>query len=116
MSVIEAQTEVSPEDRAVKDGLKQITKIFETLMHPLRLKVIVYLDEHGTGAPVDMYKALDTTLGSLAYHVRTLEQKGLIVLKEESRVRGAVKHTYKLTTKGKRTMKLMRAWAVVSDD
>ena len=38
---------------------------------------------------------LDASLGTVAYHVRTLEQLGLIELVDETRVRGAVEHHYR---------------------
>lgn len=112
MSVTEATTEVSPEDQAVKEALKKITKLFTSLSHPLRLKIVLHLSDNGPQAPVDMARPLDVTLGTVAYHVRELEKMGMIELKEESRVRGAVKHTYKLTTKGRRTVKLLKEWAI----
>ena len=37
------------------------------------------------------------SLGTVAYHVRTLEQLGLIELVDETRVRGAVEHHYRAT-------------------
>ena len=38
---------------------------------------------------------LDASLGTVAYHVRTLQQLGLIELVDETRVRGAVEHHYR---------------------
>jgi len=112
MSTIEAPTEVSPEDEAVKDALKKIAKLFTDLSHPMRLKIVLLIAEQGPTAPKDMWKPLNSTLGTVAYHVRELEKMGLIVLHREDRVRGAVKHTYKLTARGRNTVKLMKEWAV----
>jgi len=112
MSTIEAPTEVSPEDEAVKDALAKIAKLFTDLSHPTRLKIVMYIEEYGPTAPVEMAIPLKTSLGSIAYHVRTLEKMGLIELKEEARVRGAVKHTYKLSRSGRRTVKLLKEWAL----
>lgn len=114
MSVVQLPTEVevSPEEQAIKEAMKKLTKLFTSLSHPVRLQIVMYLSDNGPKAPVDMAKPLGIALGVLAYHVRELDKMGMIELKQETRVRGAVKHTYKLTTKGRRTVKLMKEWAL----
>lgn len=47
-------------------------------------------------SPTQMAETLGTTLGSTAYHVRTLEKLNAVVLVDEARVRGAVEHFYEL--------------------
>lgn len=111
MAVMDA-TEVSPEERAVKDALKKITKLFESMSHPTRLRIIMHLDEHGASSPNKIRLALGESLGTVAYHVRILVKMRMIELKKETRVRGAVEHHYKLTTRGRRSVKLMKEWAI----
>ena len=64
------------------------------MSHPLRVRIPALLDER-PASPVELSGWLGSTLGTTAYHVRTLERLGLIELVAESRVRGAVEHHYR---------------------
>jgi DNA-binding transcriptional ArsR family regulator len=66
----------------------------KAMSHPLRVRILALLDER-TASPVELAGWLDATLGTVAYHVRTLERMGLIDLVRETRVRGAVEHHYR---------------------
>jgi len=66
----------------------------KAMSHPLRVRILALLDER-TASPVELAGWLDATLGTVAYHVRTLERIGLIELVGETRVRGAVEHHYR---------------------
>jgi DNA-binding transcriptional ArsR family regulator len=79
--------------------MKPITNIDDSryvkaMSHPLRVRILALLDER-TASPVELAGWLDATLGTVAYHVRTLERMGLIELVRETRVRGAVEHHYR---------------------
>ena len=79
--------------------MKPITNIddaryVKALSHPLRVRILALLDER-TASPVELAGWLDATLGTVAYHVRTLERMGLVELVRETRVRGAVEHHYR---------------------
>jgi DNA-binding transcriptional ArsR family regulator len=79
--------------------MKPITNIddpryVKAMSHPLRVRILALLDER-TASPVELAGWLDATLGTTAYHVRTLERMGLIELIRETRVRGAVEHHYR---------------------
>jgi DNA-binding transcriptional ArsR family regulator len=79
--------------------MKPITNIddpryVKALSHPLRVRILALLDER-TASPVELAGWLGATLGTVAYHVRTLERMGLIELIRETRVRGAVEHHYR---------------------
>jgi DNA-binding transcriptional ArsR family regulator len=79
--------------------MKPITNIddpryVKALSHPLRVRILALLDER-TASPVELSGWLGATLGTVAYHVRTLERMGLIELMRETRVRGAVEHHYR---------------------
>jgi DNA-binding transcriptional ArsR family regulator len=81
--------------------MKPITNIDDSryvkaMSHPLRVRILALLDER-TASPVELAGWLDATLGTVAYHVRTLERMGLIELVRETRVRGAVEHHYRST-------------------
>ena len=66
----------------------------KAMSHPLRVRILALLDER-IASPVELAGWLDATLGTVAYHVRTLERMGLVELVRETRVRGAVEHHYR---------------------
>jgi DNA-binding transcriptional ArsR family regulator len=79
--------------------MKPITNIddpryVKAMSHPLRVRILALLDER-IASPVELAGWLGATLGTTAYHVRTLESMGLIELVRETRVRGAVEHHYR---------------------
>src|SRR3954451_17784760 len=79
--------------------MKPITNIddpryVKAMSHPLRVRILAMLDER-TASPVELAGWLSASLGTVAYHVRTLERMGLVELVHETRVRGAVEHHYK---------------------
>jgi DNA-binding transcriptional ArsR family regulator len=63
----------------------------KAMSHPLRVRILAMLDER-KASPNQLAGWLGASLGTVAYHVRTLEQLGLIELVDETRVRGAVEH------------------------
>jgi DNA-binding transcriptional ArsR family regulator len=92
--------------------MKPITSIddpryVKAMSHPLRVRILALLEER-TASPVELAGWLGATLGTTAYHVRTLERMGLIELVQETRVRGAVEHHYR--SKGRPTVS-DDAWA-----
>ncbi len=70
----------------------------KAMSHPLRVRILALLDER-TASPVELAGWLGATLGTVAYHVRTLERMGLIELTRQTRVRGAIEHHYRSTTR-----------------
>src|SRR6266498_280216 len=68
----------------------------KAMSHPLRIRIVAMLRER-KATPAQLAQWLETSLGNVAYHVRTLEQLGLIELVEKTQVRGAVSHHYRAT-------------------
>jgi DNA-binding transcriptional ArsR family regulator len=66
----------------------------KAMSHPLRVRILAMLDER-KASPNQLAGWLNASLGTVAYHVRTLQQLGLIELVDETRVRGAVEHHYR---------------------
>lgn len=66
----------------------------KAMSHPLRVRILAMLDER-VASPNELSGWLGASLGTVAYHVRVLEQVGLIDLAKETRVRGAVEHHYR---------------------
>jgi len=66
----------------------------KALRHPLRARILAILQET-EATPTQLAKWLEASVGTAAYHVRTLAALGLIELVGETRVRGAVAHHYR---------------------
>jgi DNA-binding transcriptional ArsR family regulator len=79
----------------------------KAMSHPLRVRILAMLDER-KASPNQLAGWLDASLGTVAYHVRTLQQLGLIELVGETRVRGAVEHHYRAKA---RPMVTEEGWA-----
>ena len=65
--------------------------------HPVRDQILDALRTHGQPlSPTRLAEITGNTLGSTAYHVRTLVSAGVVTFAAEGRVRGAVEHFYTL--------------------
>jgi DNA-binding transcriptional ArsR family regulator len=72
--------------------------------HPARDQIIDVMRAYGQPiSPTRLAKVTGGTLGSVAYHVRTLVSAGVVELADEGRVRGAVEHFYALVADQKAT-------------
>jgi DNA-binding transcriptional ArsR family regulator len=78
----------------------------ETLRpHPARDKILDVMRSYGAPiSPTQLARITGYSLGSTAYHVRTLVSAGVVELAEEGRVRGAVEHFYSLIPDAAETM------------
>ena len=79
--------------------MKPITDIddpryLKALAHPLRIRILAMLSERAA-SPVQLAAKLDATLGTVAYHVRTLHTLGLLELVDTRQRRGATEHYYR---------------------
>jgi DNA-binding transcriptional ArsR family regulator len=80
----------------------------KALAHPLRVRILSMLKERDA-SPVQLSEHLDATLGTVAYHVRTLERLGLIEMVATHQRRGATEHVYAAREHPRLSS---RAWAV----
>jgi DNA-binding transcriptional ArsR family regulator len=83
---------------AKRSAAKPITNVddpryVKALAHPLRIRIMALLEERDA-SPVQLAEHLDATLGTVAYHVRTLERLGLIEMVATHQRRGATEHVY----------------------
>lgn len=79
--------------------MKPITDIDDpryakALAHPLRIRILAMLADR-CASPVQLSSQLDATLGTVAYHVRTLHSLGLVELVDTRQRRGATEHYYR---------------------
>ena len=82
-------------------------RFVNAMSHPLRVRILAMLDER-QASPNQLAGWLGASLGTVAYHVRTLLQLGLIELVDETRVRGAVEHHYRAVARP--TVSAEAAW------
>src|SRR5579862_8438527 len=64
--------------------------------HPIRIRLLAMLDEEAA-SPVILAAKLKQPLGTVAYHVRTLYDLGLLKLVSTRQRRGATEHYYRTT-------------------
>lgn len=69
--------------------------LFKAMAHPVRVKALAIISE-GSTSPREIAERLDIPLSNVSYHVRVLDELGLIELREEEKVRGSVAHFYVL--------------------
>jgi DNA-binding transcriptional ArsR family regulator len=69
-------------------------QLVKGLSHPVRTKCLTVLAEK-VASPRELAEILDEDLSNVSYHVRVLDELGLIELVKEEPVRGAVAHFYK---------------------
>ena len=92
--------------------------------HPARNQIIDVMRSYGQPiSPTQLSKIIGFSLGSTAYHVRTLVSAGVVTLQEEGRVRGAVEHFYALASgdadlvdKDEQLLRFAGALTVPADD
>ena len=80
-----------PKGSLEKPGHEQLVK---GLSHPVRVECLTVLSQR-VASPRELAEALEEDLSNVSYHVRVLDELGLIELVGEESVRGAVAHYYK---------------------
>jgi DNA-binding transcriptional ArsR family regulator len=69
-------------------------KLVKGLSHPVRVECLTVLTKR-VASPRELSEILEHDLSNISYHVRTLDELGLIELVKEKSIRGAVAHYYK---------------------
>lgn len=70
--------------------------LVKALNHPVRVKALTILTER-IASPKEISELIEVPLSNVSYHVRVLDELGLIEIMEEESVRGSVAHFYKAT-------------------
>lgn len=81
-------------NRADPDVMFDDPKYVKALAHPLRIRILALLSERDA-SPVQLLPHLDAKLGTVAYHVRTLEKLGLVEEVDTRQRRGAIEHVFR---------------------
>ncbi len=71
-------------------------RLVRALCHPLRVQILELLSDR-VASPNWLSEQLDASLSHVAYHTRTLDKCGCLVLVETAQKRGATEHFYKAT-------------------
>jgi DNA-binding transcriptional ArsR family regulator len=98
---MEGRPKVAQKRRKVKVAKRrrQIGKspqevLVKALNHPVRVKALTILTER-IASPKEISDQIEMPLSNVSYHVRVLDELGLIEIMEEEAVRGSVAHFYK---------------------
>jgi DNA-binding transcriptional ArsR family regulator len=75
------------------DGSPQEVLV-KALNHPVRVKALTILTEK-IASPKEISDQIEMPLSNVSYHVRVLDELGLVEIVEEESVRGSVAHFYK---------------------
>lgn len=68
--------------------------LVKALNHPVRVRALTILTEK-IASPKEISAQIDAPLSNVSYHVRVLDELGLVEIVEEESVRGSVAHFYK---------------------
>jgi DNA-binding transcriptional ArsR family regulator len=90
---------VAKKRRKVKRRRRKLDKspqevLVKALNHPVRVKALTILTER-TASPKEISDETEIPLSNVSYHVRVLDELGLVEIMEEESVRGSVAHFYK---------------------
>jgi len=83
-----------PEDSKAVVGGRPHEKLVKGLSHPVRVECLTVLAKR-VASPRQLSEILEHDLSNISYHVRVLDELGLVELVAEESVRGAVAHFYK---------------------
>lgn len=93
-AVKKSAAERRPKDAEASAGRPAHEQLVKGLSHPVRVECLTLLAER-VASPRELAEAIDEDLSNVSYHVRVLDELGLIELVREESVRGAVAHYYK---------------------
>lgn len=82
-----------------------VTNADKLVSHPIRIQIVTILAERPRMSPSELAKEIDQTLGTVAYHIRTMQDFGAIKLVSKKAVRGAIKHFYSLNENAKEPLR-----------
>jgi DNA-binding transcriptional ArsR family regulator len=94
VSSLRDSTSSSPEKSSAVMGVPPHEKLVKGLSHPVRVECLTVLTKR-IASPRQLSEILHHDLSNISYHVRVLDELGLIELVGEESVRGAIAHFYK---------------------
>jgi DNA-binding transcriptional ArsR family regulator len=96
---MEGRRKVAQKRRKVGKRKRRVGKspqevLVKALNHPVRVKALTILTER-IASPKEISELIEVPLSNVSYHVRVLDELGLVEIMEEEAVRGSVAHFYK---------------------
>ena len=67
-----------PHPQPTNDQLLAITEFLRAVAHPIRIQVILLLDERGACSVKDIHEELDIQQPVASHHLRILKDKGVV--------------------------------------
>lgn len=74
-----------------------INNRLKAMQHPLRRRVLLYLQEHGVKAPSELADVFEESTQNISHHLKQLAKLGCAELVEERKVGPSIKHFYRHT-------------------
>src|SRR2546421_5173535 len=71
--------------------------VLKALSHPLRMRLLTFVTEHGEARRMEMSRAFDQPLPMVSHHTRVLRDLGYLELSRTEPRRGALEHYYRAT-------------------
>jgi DNA-binding transcriptional ArsR family regulator len=91
-SVARKRRKVAKRKRRLEKSPQEV--LVKALNHPVRVKALTILTER-TASPKEISAEIEVPLSNVSYHVRVLDELGLVEIREEESVRGSVAHFYR---------------------
>src|SRR3954468_8732988 len=91
-SVARKRRKVTRRKRKLDSSPQEV--LVKALNHPVRVKALTILTEK-VASPKEISAQIDVPLSNVSYHVRVLDELGLVEIVEEESGRGSVAHFYK---------------------
>jgi len=85
---------------------EEVLRLGRIISHPLRLRIVRALAQSAEEpiSPQQLVSLTGGTLGTVSYHVRKLEELGVVELAQEVPRRGAIQHFWRLTGEGRKLL------------
>ena len=78
------------------DSYVRDRRLLTALAHPIRVRVLAYMQIHQQASPIELSRAFAIPIGNVSYHVRRLHALGFLKLVKRTQSRGALEHHYAL--------------------
>lgn len=89
------------------DELDGLCQIYGVLSHPLRVRVLLTIDERKQSSAKLISDELDAKLGDVSYHMSFLRDRGYLRGVRDIQRRGAIEHVVALTPRAQAALALV---------
>lgn len=91
------------------EELERVAMAFRALAHPVRLQILEALRSTDVLSPKQLAQVVEPTLslGTISHHTRELHTFGLLAPAGTEAVRGALRHLYRLSERGRSLLEVV---------